>query len=153
MLSSHLMVMGVTSASVYEEILSWPTIQQLRYVRGFADGEAGPRFYFHKAVNSTRMYPNIRMVVFSNTDLRMLNTVRRILLSVGIQSTIYLDQKAGQKKATKDSFVLSIMRGESLTRFQELVGFTAPSKSKTLKRIVQSYKRFTKTVKSPLADP
>ncbi len=93
------------------------------------------------------------MVVFSNTDLRMLNTVRRILLSVGIQSTIYLDQKAGQKKATKDSFVLSIMRGESLTRFQELVGFTAPSKSKTLKRIVQSYKRFTKTVKSPLADP
>ena len=141
--------MRLATEEAYDEILSWPRIQQLRYVRGFADGEAGPRFYFHKAINSRRKYPNNRMVVFSNTDLRMLNTVRMVLLQSGIMSTIYLDQKAGQKKAKKDSYVLVITMGESLMRFERLVGFTAYSKSETLKRIVRSYKRFTKTVKSP----
>ena len=87
------------------------------------------------------------MVSFSNTDLRLLSTVKAILLQAGIESVIYLDLKAGEKKSKKDSYLLDIIRGESLTRFEKLVGFTNPSKSAKLRSIVQSYRRFTKTVK------
>lgn len=139
--------MNVVPAEVYSELMAWPQNQQLRYVRGFADGEAGPRFYFHKASKSNRVYPNNRMVSFSNTDLRLLSTVKAILLQAGIESVIYLDLKAGEKKSKKDSYLLDIIRGESLTRFEKLVGFTNPSKSAKLRSIVQSYRRFTKTVK------
>jgi len=53
-------------------------------------------------------------------------------------------------RSKKDAFVLAITSGESLKRFSELVGFTNPDKAEKLRRIVASYKRFIKTVKSPL---
>jgi len=139
--------MSIAPAEVYSELLSWPQEQQLRYVRGFADGEAGPRFYSHKGANS-KTYPNTRLVVFSNTDLRLLSSVQAMMLQAGIESRIYLDQKAGEKKAKKDSFVLDILRGQSIIRFEKLVGFSNPSKAAKLRKIVLSYKRLTTTVKS-----
>lgn len=133
----------------YPEPVSWPIKEQLRYVRGFADGEGGPGFYFHKSPVTGKKYPNIRAVVISNTDLKLLRTAERILWSVGIYSKVYLDQKAGEKKAKKDSFILAITRGESLNRYADFIGFTNAEKSLTLDRIVRSYKRFIKRVKFP----
>ena len=88
------------------------------------------------------------MVVFSNTDLRLLSSVQAMMLQAGIESKIYLDQKASEKKAKKDSFVLDILRGQSIIRFEKLVGFSNPSKAAKLRKIVLSYMRLTTTVKS-----
>ena len=66
----------------------------------------------------------------------------------GIESRIHVDQCAGQGKAKRDSYVLVIMRGQSLLRFSQKIGFTNPRKAGTLNRIAKSYKRFIKTVKS-----
>jgi intein-encoded DNA endonuclease-like protein len=142
----------VKDSEPYTEPLSWPPSEQLRFVRGFADGEGGPRLYFHKTRNLSTSYANIRMVVISNTDLPLLMTIKRILSNVGIESTIYLDHRAGEKKAKKDSYVLVILRGESLAAFQRLIGFTNPAKAAKLLEIVRSYKRYAKTVKSCATD-
>jgi LAGLIDADG DNA endonuclease family protein len=139
----------VESRVTYPEPLTWPVAEQLRYVRGFADGEGGPRLYYHKARHSTTKYPNIRMVVISNTDLPLLNTVRVILHKANIESTIYLDHRERKGEVRRDSCVLVILRGQSLEEYQRLVDFTNPAKADTMRKIVSSYKRYAKTVKSP----
>ncbi len=48
-------------------MLVWPVSEQLRYVRGFSDGEGGPRLYYHKDKRGVKRYANIRSVVISNT--------------------------------------------------------------------------------------
>jgi intein-encoded DNA endonuclease-like protein len=141
--------LGPDSSKAYPEPLGWPRDQQRRYVRGLADGESGPRFYMHKG-KTGKLYPNNRHVVISNTDLGLLRTASEILVRVGILSTIYLERKAGMGKSKKDAYALVITSGESLKRFSELVGFTNPDKAEKLRRVVASYKRFIKTVKSPL---
>ena len=140
----------ITEAETYPEPLSWKLGEQLRFARGFADGEGGPRLYYHKAAHSSVRYANNRHVVLSNTDLPLLATIRAILSKAAIESTIYLDHRAGEKRATRDSYVLVITRGESLENFQKYVGFTNPKKAAILAKIVGSYKRYLKTVKSPL---
>ena len=142
----------VVTAETYTEPLSWALGEQLKFVRGFADGEGGPRLYYHKAANSSVRYANNRHVVISNKDLPLLATVRVILSKVSVESTIYLDHREGEQKATKDSYVLFITRGESIENFQRNVGFTNPGKAAILAKIVGSYKRYLKTVKSsPIA--
>lgn len=139
----------VVRADVYAEPLSWPLRQQLRFVRGIADGEGGPKLYYHKARDSSVRYANNRHVAISNTDLPLLATVKVIISKVLIKSAIYLDRHAGQRRARKDAYVLVISLGESLERFQKYVGFTNPRKAAILARIVASYNRYLKTVKSP----
>lgn len=137
----------ITRSETYPELLSWPLEQQLRFVRCIADGEGGPKLYFHQAKNSEIRYANNRHVAISNTDLPLLATVKTILSRV-LKSAIYLDGRAGQRRARKDAYVLVISLGESLERFQRLVGSTNPGKAAILTRIVASYKRYLKTVKS-----
>jgi intein-encoded DNA endonuclease-like protein len=139
----------ITRADVYPEPLSWPLREQLRFVRGFADGEGGPKLYYHRAMNSTVRYANNRHVALSNTDLPLLATVKEILSKVLIKSAIYLDRHEGKKRARKDAYVLVISSGESLERFQKHVGITNPGKAAILVKIVGSYKWYLKTVKSP----
>ena len=67
---------------------------------------------------------------------------------VEIESRIYVDQYAGERRAKKDSYVLVVMRGQSLMRFSKLIGFTNPKKAEKLNLIIKSYKPFIKTVKT-----
>lgn len=131
----------------YDELLSWSKAEQMRYVRGFGDGEAGPRLYHHRSKDSVKMHLNIRSVVFSNTDLRLLATVRRIQKNVGVDSKIYINQRAGEKKATKESYALVIVRRSSLEIFTKLVNFTNTRKADILSQILSSYNRTIKKVK------
>jgi intein/homing endonuclease len=138
----------VSTAKTYSEPLTWPPNEQLRFVRGFADGEGGPRLYYRSTL-SGKMYASNRMVVISNTDLPLLNTVKVILGSAGIESTIYRDHRDVAGTTRRDSYVLVVLRGQSLERYEKLVSFTNPAKAQRMRRIVQSYKRYAKTVKSP----
>ncbi len=137
----------IDDAEPYSEVLAWSRNEQLRYVRGFADGEGGPRLSYHKSMDGLRSYANIRMVVISNTDLKLLSTIKRIPGGVGIESRIYLDHRAGERKATKNCCALAVLRGQSLERFARLVGFTNKLKAEKLPTIVKSYKRYSKRVK------
>ena len=74
----------------------------------------------------------------------MLATVKAILSKVSAESAIYLDYFAGEKRATKDSYVLVITSGQSIENFQKFIGFTNPKKAETLRKIVASYKRYLK---------
>jgi len=144
----------ITRADIYSEPLAWPLKEQLRFVRGLADGEDGPKPYYHKALQSSARYANNRNVTISNTDLSLLATAKAILSKVLIKSAIYLDQREGQNPKWKAAYVLVISLGESLERFQRYVGFTNPRKAAILAKIVRSYKRYLKTVKSQAAtDP
>ena len=138
----------ISDAGTYPEPLSWPLLEQCRFARGFADGEGGPRLYYHKARHSSARYANIRMVVLSNTDLPLLATIRAILLKVEVRSHIYLDHRPSENGNRKDAYVLVVSDGRSLKNYQKYIGFTNPRKAEILARIVASYKRFLKTVKS-----
>jgi intein/homing endonuclease len=143
------MMSKVSVAETYSEPLTWSLPEQLKFVRGFSDGEGGPRLYYHKAPHSSKRFANNRHVVLSNTDLSLLATVRTILSKVSIESTIYLERHAGEGRSKKDSYVLVITRGESIENFQRFIGFTNPGKAAILAKIVASYTRYLKTVKSP----
>ena len=148
----------ITQSATHPEPLSWPLHEQLRFVRGIADGEGGPKLYYHKGKDGSPKYANSRLVAISNTDLPLLATVKEVLSNVLIKSAIYLDGRAGQRRARKDAYVLVISLGESLERFQNQIGFTNPRKAAILSQIVRSYKRYLKTVKStaetePLSRP
>jgi hypothetical protein len=97
-------------------------------------------------------------VTLSNTDLVLLATVKIILSKVLIKPAIYLDHREGQGRTRKDAYVFVISMGEGLERFQRYVGFTDPRKAAILDMIVESYRRYLKTVKSqaqtdPLSRP
>jgi len=130
--------------NVCDEMLAWPLNEQAKYLRGFADGEGGPRFYrwhHEKRGHHSPGEPHNRAITISNSDKRLLNTVQQMLKNVGIKSRIYLDAQKGERKATMNSWVLKILDRESITKFAELIGFSDPKKMDVLQQIIASYRQ------------
>ena len=127
---------------MYKELLSWPLKEQARYLRGFFDGEGGPRSYRYKQRKGHHVpnEPHVRAVDAANSDKRLLNTVQRMLKNLGIKSRIYLDVKKGERKATVDSWRLKILDKESIVKFTKTIGFTDPKKTSILQQIIASYR-------------
>lgn len=126
----------------YNEMLYWKKTEQAKYIRGFADGEGGPRFYVWKGKKVGNRYVgemNVRAIAITNSDKRLLNTVQIMLHKLDIKSHIYIDVKKGERKATKDAWSLKILDKNSLTNFSKSIGFSETRKAKILKRIVNSY--------------
>ncbi len=129
--------------NVYTGMLAWPLNEQARYLRGFVDGEGGPRFYrWHHERKGHHVPgdPHVRAIAISNADKRLLNTVQQMLKNLGIRSRIYLDVRKGERKATRDGWVLKILDKESITKFAELIGFSDPKKMDILQQIIASYR-------------
>jgi hypothetical protein len=117
---------------IYQEMLAWPLNEQAKYIRGFVDGEGGPRFYRWRNERKGHHVPgdpHVRAITVSNADRRLLNTIQLMLKNLGIRSRIYLDVRKGQRKATMDSWVLKILDKESLTSFARAIGFSNPQKN------------------------
>jgi len=128
---------------VYQEMLVWSLSEQAKYIRGFVDGEGGPRFYRWRSGRKGHHVPgepHVRAITVSNSDRRLLNTVQTMLKNLGIMSRIYIDVRKGQRKATMDSWVLKILDKKSLTKFAELIGFSNTEKMDVLQQIIASYR-------------
>jgi len=100
--------------NVYEILLSWPPSEQVRYLRGFFDGEGGPRFYRYKGKKGRHVMsePHVRAVDVANSDKRLLTTVQQMLKNLGIRSRMYLDARKWERKATVDSWRLKVLDKE-----------------------------------------
>jgi len=129
--------------NVYQEMLMWSLTEQAKYIRGFVNGEGGPRFYRWRSERKGHHVPrepHVRAITVSNSDRYLLNTVQQMLKNLGVRSRIYLDVRKGQRKATKDSWVLKILDRESLTKFAHSIGFSDPRKMDVLQQIIASYR-------------
>jgi len=129
--------------NVYAEMLAWPLSEQAKYLRGFANGEGGPRFYcwrHERRGHHVPGEPHNRAITISNSDKRLLNTVQQMLKNLEIKSRMYLDVRKGERKATRDSWVLKILDKKSITKFAELIGFSDPEKMDVLQQIIASYR-------------
>jgi len=129
--------------NVYPELLAWSTNEQAKHIRGFVDGEGGPRFYRWSSERKGHHVPgdpHVRAITISNSDRRLLNTVQKMLNNIGIKAHMYLDVKKGQRKATMDSWVLKVLDKKSLAKFAEVVGFSNPEKMDVLQQIIASYR-------------
>jgi len=129
--------------NIYAEMLTWQLNEQAKYLRGFVDGEGGPRFYRWRRERKGHHVPgdpHVRAIAVSNSDKRLLNTVQQIMKNLSIRSRIYLDVRKGERKATKDSWVLKILDRKSLVKFVELIGFSDPEKMDVLQQIIASYR-------------
>ncbi|MBE0512889.1 LAGLIDADG family homing endonuclease [Candidatus Bathyarchaeota archaeon] len=129
--------------NVYTEMLAWTLNEQAKYLRGFADGEGGPRFYrwrHERKGHHVPGDPHVRAIAISNSDRRLLNTVQQMFKNLEIRCRIYLDVRKGERKATMDSWVLKILDKESITKFAELIGFSDPKKMDILQQIIASYR-------------
>jgi len=129
--------------NVYQEMLAWSPKEQAKYIRGFVDGEGGPRFYRWRSERKGHHVPgepHVRAITISNSDKCLLNTVQQMLTNLGIRSRIYLDVRKGERKATVDSWVLKILDKESITKFAQNIGFSDPRKMDVLQQIIASYR-------------
>ncbi len=126
----------------YEELLNYTKEQKISYLRGLADGEGWPAFYRDKTTRGHHKqgYANNRSICISNTDLQLLEKAQQLLESLGIISKIYKDSVAGTRKATKDSWKLTILGKENMQIFADLVGFTNPEKEDKLRNMMASYR-------------
>jgi hypothetical protein len=125
-------------------MLSWSNVEKAKYIRGFADGEGGPRFYKRKGIKEGHLKSGqslIRGISISNSDFYLLNTVGLMLTDFGIKSHIYLDVKKGDKKATMNAWILRILDKESIKKFTEIIGFSNPVKQDILYQILASYRK------------
>jgi len=129
--------------NAHNEMLAWPLNEQAKYLRGFVDGEGGPRFYrwrHERKGHHVPEDPHVRAIAISNSDKRLLNTVQQMLKNLGIRSRTYLDVRKGERKATRDSWVLKTLDKKSITKFAELIGFSDPEKMDILQQIIASYR-------------
>lgn len=91
-------------------------------------------------------------VRLSQTDLARLQAVQRMLLRLGIASTIYAnrrpkgirnlpDGRGGRRRYTTQSQHELTVSGDNLLRFQELVGFSDTEKAAKLSGLLRAYRR------------
>jgi intein/homing endonuclease len=125
------------------DMLGWTLPEQERYIRGFADGEGWPAFYRTRSNHGHHRpgYVSIRAVFISNTNKPLLQTVRKMLGALGIESKLYLDAEPGTRRSTVTSWKLTILGRENLLRFREKVGFSDASKARTLTSMLDSYRK------------
>lgn len=126
---------------MYNEMLEWSTKEQMKYIRGFADGEGTPIMRLGCKRKNGKEYPQWdRKVKLSNSDKEMLITIQEMLHNMGVMSRLYIDHKAGTGRATKDCWALLVLGKENIARFGKLVGFTDAQKADQLRKIVASYR-------------
>lgn len=115
---------------------------QLKYIRGFTDGEGTPVMYRGSKTKNGKKYPQWdRKIKISNSDKELLLTIQEVLLRVGIESHIYLDHAAGSCRSTKDCWGLVVLGKGNIQKFVNMVGFTEPRKIETAKKLLGSYRR------------
>ena len=123
-------------------MLDWPTNEQARYIRGFGDGEGSViNSLAYKKVKDKRYQQRNRTIKFSNTNKENLIIIKKMLEKMDIESHIYIDTRAGIRRATIDSWSLVICGKVNFIRFDRLIGFSDKQKAKKLKKMILSYKR------------
>jgi intein/homing endonuclease len=125
------------------EMLQWTRPEQERYIRGFVDGEGWPAYYRTRSIQGHHRpgYVNIRAVFVSNTNKALLENIREMLRGLGIESKLYLDAKAGVRRSTITSWKLAILGRDNLLRFRAKIGFSDSAKARTLKTMLDSYRK------------
>ena len=125
------------------EMLQWTVPEQERYVRGFVDGEGWPAYYRTRSRQGHHKpgYVGSRAVFVSNTNKTLLRSIRAMLHSLGIESKLYLDARAGVRKSTITSWKLAILGRENLLQFRDRIGFRDTFKAETLKAMLDSYRK------------
>jgi intein/homing endonuclease len=124
------------------EMLQWSLREQERYIRGFIDGEGWPAYYRTRSTRAHHKpgYVSSRAVFVSNTNKALLENIRAMLTTMGIDSKLYLDTKAGVRRSTITSWKLAILGRDNLLRFRERIGFSDSGKAGTLKAMLDSYR-------------
>ncbi|MFH0830345.1 MAG: LAGLIDADG family homing endonuclease [Candidatus Aenigmatarchaeota archaeon] len=126
---------------MYSEMLNWPQSQQMKYIRGFADGEGTPIMRRGCKKKNGKEYPQWdRKIKISNSDKKLLLTVQKMLEKAGVESRIYLDHAAGTGRATMDCWALLVLGKSNMTKFGSLVGFTESRKAILIRKILDSYR-------------
>jgi intein/homing endonuclease len=125
------------------EMLQWSVREQSRYIRGFVDGEGWPAYYRTRSQRGHHRpgYVSIRAVFISNTNKALLENIRVMLLTLGIESKLYLDARAGVRRSKTTSWKIAILGRSNLLRFQKRIGFSDSEKMNTLRLMLNSYKR------------
>lgn len=126
---------------MYADMLHWPVDNQMKYIRGFADGEGTPIMRKGYKKKNGKLYPQWdRKIKISNSDKELLLTVKEMLQNARIDSRLYLDHAAGRGRATIDCWALCILKKDSIARFNEFIGFTQTRKADLMKSIIASYR-------------
>jgi intein/homing endonuclease len=125
------------------EMLRWTPHEQERYIRGFVDGEGWPAYYRTRSRQGHHRpgYVNMRGIFVSNTNRALLQDIRTMLSGLGIKSKLYLDAEAGDRRSKITSWKVSILGRDNLLRFREAIGFSDPGKARTLKAMLNSYRK------------
>ncbi|HXF18509.1 MAG TPA: LAGLIDADG family homing endonuclease, partial [Burkholderiales bacterium] len=112
------------------------------FLRGFFDADGSVQGDQRKGVS-------IRL---SQSDLPRLQVVQRMMLRLGIVSTIYADRRQGGprvlpngKGGSREYYCLAqhelIITGDNLVRFADLIGFSDQEKSRRLVELLSAYRR------------
>ena len=92
-------------------------------------------------------------IYLNQSDELLLKTVQRLLLRLGIPSTLYKNRKAAGSKllpdghnglkeySVKASHDLTIIGGQNLTRFQQIIGFSDTAKAQKLTEQLVTYRK------------
>ena len=95
---------------------------------GFFDGEGSALWYDKNGRHHSHK------VSACNTDIGVIDTARRYLSNLGISYNARTCLPRNKKH--KRVYIIDIMKGVALTRFQDTVGFKHSRKRQTLRRIV-----------------
>jgi len=126
---------------MYNEMKNWSKKEQIKYIKGFTDGEGGPVMYRGKKVKNNRIYPQWdRKIAITNSDKKLLFMLKKTLKGFNIESHIYLNHKKGTGRCTIDSWQLVVLGKENIERFGKIIGFTNIEKQAKFNQISASYR-------------
>ena len=126
---------------MYNEMKLWSRREQIKYIKGFTDGEGGPVMHRGKKIKNGKVYPQWgRKVSITNSNKELLLTLQEILKTIGITSHIYLNHRKGTGRCTIDSWQLVILGKENIEKFGRIIGFTDIEKQIKLNKILASYR-------------
>jgi len=92
--------------------------EQVRYIRGFTDGEGTVIFgWSHKTKKGKKYKQRNRSIKLSNTNKELLLTIKKMLENLGIKSHLYIDTRAGVRRSTVDSWSLVVLGKENFEKF------------------------------------
>lgn len=125
---------------------------RIRFLKGAYNAEGSVTIRSRRS----RFYPR---VYFTNSDWEILNTVRRMLGSIGIRTTLELNTKAGKEKSIRgvktvtrfDVYNICIGTRQGVLAFAKLIGFDIKRKHKLLRRAGQAATKERQEIRSTLS--